>query len=171
MYSDPPVKSSVPGLPGALGQAGRGGSVPQRTSASHVIPAEHVPESAGTVSFFGNQERKGDWLLPRLFRAVAFMGSVTIDLTRARMGPGTSEIELRAVLGNIEIHVPPELRVESDVAAIMGNFETDTKVETVTDPSAPLIRIHGTAFMANVEVKVIDPNAPGWLQRLAAKLG
>lgn len=167
MYSEPPVKSSVPAVPGALGQ----GRVAERTSASHVIPAEHVPESAGTVTFFGNQERKGDWLLPRLFRAVAFMGSVTIDLTRARVGPGTSRIELRAVLGNIEIHVPPELRVESDVATIMGNFETTAKVESVTDPNAPLISIRGTAFMANIEVKVIDPNAPGWFERLAAKLG
>lgn len=151
MSSDSPAKSSTSA--GAL-----------------IIPAEFVPERAGTVSFLGNQTRQGDWLLPRLFRVVAFMGSVVIDLTRARVGPGTSRIEVRAIMGNVEIIVPPELRVVCDGSAILGNFEADTKAPPMLTRDAPLISIGGSAFMANIEVKVVDPNAPDWLERLAARL-
>jgi hypothetical protein len=136
---------------------------------SLVIPSELVPDRAGTVVFFGNQTRHGDWLLPRLFRVVSIIGSVRIDLTRARVGPGTSRIEVRAVFGNIEIIVPPELRVECDGTALFGNFELEMKAQPALSPDAPLISIGGTASMANVEVTVVDPNAPGWFEKLAAK--
>jgi hypothetical protein len=139
---------------------------------SQVIPAEFVPERAGTVAFLGSQNRQGDWLLPRLFRVVSVLGNVEIDLTQARVGPGTSRIEIRAVFGNVEIIVPPELRVECDGSGVFANFEANTKAQSrlALSPDAPLISIGGTAFMANVEVKVVDPNAPDWLERLKARL-
>jgi cell wall-active antibiotic response 4TMS protein YvqF len=137
---------------------------------SPIIPAEFVPDRAGTVGFLGNQTRKGDWILPRLFRAVSVLGSVTIDLTHARVGPGTSRIEVRAVLGNVEIIVPPELRVECDGSALLANFEADTKAQAPLPPDAPLISVGGSAFFANVEVRVVDPNAPDWIDRLTSRL-
>jgi hypothetical protein len=137
---------------------------------SLIIPSEHVPERAGTVGFLGNQTRQGDWLLPRLFRVVSALGSVTIDLTRARVGPGTSRIEVRAVFGNVEIIVPPELRVECDGSGILGNFEAKTKAQRQLPLDTPLISVGGTAFFANVEVKVVDPDAPDWLDRLTSRL-
>ena len=142
---------------------------PGASARSLIIPSEFVPDRAGTVGFLGNQTRRGDWLLPRLFRVVSCLGSVEIDLTRARVGPGMSRIEVRAILGNVEIIVPPELRVECDGSAILGNFEADTRAQAPL-PDAPLISIGGTSFLANVEVRVVDPNAPHWLDRLTARL-
>ena len=135
------------------------------------MPAEVVPERAGVVSVLSNQGRNGDWVLPRLFRALAFMGSVEIDLTRARVGPGKSLIEVRAFMGNIEILVPPDLRVDCDVSPVLGNVEAKLKGQPAVQPGidAPLISIRGTAFMGNVEVKVVDPNAPDWIDRLKAR--
>jgi len=134
------------------------------------VPAEVVPERAGVVSVLSNQGRNGDWVLPRLFRALAFMGSVEIDLTRARVGPGKSLIEVRAFMGNIEILVPPDLRVDCDVSPVLGNVEAKLKGQPAQPGiDAPLISIRGTAFMGNVEVKVVDPNAPDWIDRLKAR--
>jgi hypothetical protein len=143
---------------------------PSSAPRSLVIPPELVPDRAGTVAFLGNQTRQGDWLLPRLFRVVSMFASVTIDLTRARVGPGTSDIEVRSVFGNVEIIVPHELRVECDGTGILGNFEANAKAQPSLSSDAPLIRITGTAFLANVEVTVVDPNAPGWFAKLAARL-
>ncbi|HEU4996389.1 MAG TPA: LiaF domain-containing protein [Gemmatimonadaceae bacterium] len=140
------------------------------TPRSLVIPSELVPERAGTVAFLSNKQQHGDWLLPRLYRAVSFMGSVTIDLTKARVGPGTSQIELRSIFGNIEIYVPPELRIECDVSPVLGNVEAHLDSTTPPPPDAPVVRITGMALMANVEVKVVDPNAPNWLDRLTERL-
>ena len=38
------------------------------------------------------------------------------------------------------------------------------------DQRTPLVRITGTAFAASVEVKVVDPNAPGWFEKLKQRL-
>jgi len=141
--------------------------VPQR---SLVVPSEMVPERAGMVSFFGSQTRVGEWLLPRLFRVVSIFGNVEIDLTRARVGPGKSRIEVLTLFGNVEITVPPEMRVESDGSGMLSNFETDTKVQPVLSQDAPLISVGGTAYFANVEIRVVDPNAPGWFDKLTARL-
>lgn len=136
-----------------------------------IIPDEHVPEHAGTVSFLSSQARQGEWILPRLFRIVSVFGNVEIDLTRARVGPGTSRIEVRAVFGNVEITVPPGMRVECDGSGVAANFEVDAKTQPAVDVDAPRISVGGIALFANVEVKVIDPNAPGWMERLAARFG
>ena len=128
---------------------------------SLVIPAEFVPERAGTVAFLSSQGRRGDWMLPRLFRVVSVFGNVEIDLTRARVGPGTSRIEVRAIMGNVEIIVPPDLRVECDGSGVLANFEVDTKAQTMIPWDAPLISIGGTAFMANVRTSECHPATNG----------
>lgn len=134
------------------------------------VPPELVPERAGAVAFLGSQSRNGDWLLPRLFRAVSVFGNVELDLTRARAGPGTSRIEVMVVFGNVEITVPPGIRVECDGSGIFNNFEVNTKGQAPLPPDAPLISIGGSAFFANVEVKVVDPDAPGWMDKLTSRL-
>jgi hypothetical protein len=139
-------------------------------SQSLVIPDDLVPERAGVVGFLGSQTRAGDWLMPRLFRAVCALGNVTIDLTRARVGRGTSTIDVRSILGNIEILVPPHLRVECRGTGILGNFEHATKGQRAVPPDAPLIVVDGTAFFGNVEVKVVDPNARGLVDRFVERI-
>ncbi len=135
-----------------------------------VIPTELVPDRRGVVSCLSSVTRSGDWILPRLFRTVTILGNVELDLTRARIGPGTSQIEVVAVMGSIEIIVPPDLRIECDGDPLMGSFEMKGDVRGTSSPDAPLVRITGTAFVGSVEVKVVDPNAPGWFEKLKRRL-
>ena len=131
-----------------------------------ILPDSLVPERRGVIGFVSHVRRDGDWILPRLFRAVAVAGNVEIDLTRVHVGAGTSHIDVRAIMGAITIIVPPGLRVECDGNSIAGSFDLTRRVASSTSPDAPLIRITGTAFMGAVDVKIVDPDAPGWLDRL-----
>lgn len=131
-----------------------------------VIPAELVPERRGAVAFWSHQRREGDWILPRQFRAVAFMGNVEIDLTSARVGPGTSHIEVMSFMGNITILVPPDLRIDVDGDPMLGSFEVKREAASTTSLDSPLIRITGSAVVGSVDVKIVDPNAPGWFEKL-----
>jgi Cell wall-active antibiotics response 4TMS YvqF len=140
--------------------------VPAPAAHPAVIPAEHVPERRGTLAMLSHVKREGDGILPRLFRAVAFMGNVELDLTRARVGPGTSAIELRAVMGSISIMVPTDLRLELDVGPVLASVEVKREGESTVSPEAPLVRITGSAFMASVEVKVVDSDATGRAESL-----
>jgi len=134
--------------------------------APRIVPASVVPERSGIAACFSKSVREGDWLLPRGFRAVALMGSVRLDLTRSVVAEGVSEIEILCVMGSVEIIVPHQLRVECDGDPTVGSFEITHDSGSVPAADAPLLRIRGRAFMGSVDVKVVDPNAPGWFQRL-----
>ena len=134
--------------------------------APRVVPASVAPERAGVAACFSKAVREGDWLLPRGFRAVALMGSVKLDLTRSAVAEGVSDIEIICVMGTVEIIVPHQLRVECDGDQTVGSFEITHDSGSAPAADAPLLRIRGRVFMGSVDVKVVDPNAPGWLERL-----
>jgi hypothetical protein len=144
--------------------------VPQAPTASQMlVPQELVPPVRGVTAFLSAQSRAGDWILPRLFRAVSFWGSVTIDLTKVRFGPGTSKIEVVAIMGSIEVLVPPDVRLECDGDAIVGSFETRGQKWSRPVEGAPTIHITGTAYLGSVDVIVVDPNAPSWIEMLKTR--
>lgn len=142
----------------------------QQGSAPVVIAEALVPERRGAVAFLSSTNRDGDWILPRSFRVVAFMGNVELDLTNVRLGSGESHIEIRCIFGNVEITVPPGIRIEVEGDAFIGIFEVTRSAPSTTAPDAPVLRVTGTSHFGAVTVKVVDPNAPGWIERIRAKL-
>src|SRR5438105_2156075 len=130
-----------------------------------------VPESrgvTGVVSFLSNTERQGPWELPRRFRALAVLGNVELDLRRAEVGYGLSVIEAVAVMGNVEITVPPEIAVECDGDSFMGTFTL--KYHGRASPSAAnrerTLRVTGSAYAGAVTVSVRGPDDKNILKRL-----
>lgn len=125
-----------------------------------LLAAESVPDRRGVVACLGRAGRANNWVLPRLFRAVAIMGEVTLDLTQVQIGPGVSDIEVLAFMGEVKILVPHNLHVECEGNPVMGEFKVRRATEATPSPEAPTVRIGGTAVMGQVTVKVIDPNVP-----------
>jgi hypothetical protein len=74
-------------------------------------------------------------------------------------------------MGNIQITVPHNLRVEVDGTPFLGEFSVKRRSKSMPSPDAPLIRITGGSFMASVEVRIIDPQAPSALDRVRAWIG
>jgi Cell wall-active antibiotics response 4TMS YvqF len=136
-----------------------------------LVPPESVPDRHGVIACLSSTTRNGGWVLPRLFRALAIMGEVKLDLRNIQLGAGTSEIHVRAFMGNIEITVPHNLRVECDGTPFLGEFTVKRRSKSTPSPDAPLIRITGGSFMASVEVRIIDPQAPSALDRVRAWVG
>lgn len=135
-----------------------------------VIAEELVPERRGAVAFLSSINRDGDWVLPRSFRVVSFLGNVELDLTNVRLGAGESHIEVRCIFGNVEITVPPGIRIQVEGDPLLGVFEVTRSAPSTTAPDAPLLRVTGSSHFGSVTVNVVDPNAPGWLERIRAKL-
>jgi hypothetical protein len=136
---------------------------------SRGLPPDHVPERGGVTVWWSNVTRKGDWILPRLFRAFTFMGNIELDLTSARMVDDVSEIDIRCIMASVEITVPQDVRVICDGDAIAGNFEI-VRIGKVDPPpsDAPTVRIGGTAYLGSVTVKVQGFVGPGWKDKLKA---
>jgi hypothetical protein len=135
---------------------------PVQSAPAHpfVIPAEFVPDRRGALVVLSSSTRDGDWIVPRLFRVVACLGHMELDLTNARLGPGESHIEIRCILGNVEIRVPPEIRVEAEGYPFGGSFELSRSRPSAQSPDAPLLRITASVLMGAVTIKVVDPHAP-----------
>ena len=134
------------------------------------IPPERVPERRGAIAILSAATRDGEWILPRHFRALSFMGSVELDLTQALLGPGTSEIEVWCMCGAIDIIAPSDIRIELEVDPVLGAADVVRKAPSTMSPEAPLVRITGTVLLGAASVRVIDPNAPGFLKKLKKRL-
>ncbi len=101
--------------------------------------------------------RRGTWTVPTRIRAFAFMGGIGLDLREATLSGPVTDIWVFAMMGGVEIIVPPDVRLESDGFAIMGGFEDQLKEPASKDPNVPLIRVHGLAIMGGVEARVAAP--------------
>lgn len=145
------------------------GAAPVPLSNPMLVPSDMVPPIRGTTAFLSSQTRGGDWILPRLFRAVAFWGSVDIDLTNARLGPGVSRIELMVIMGSVTIIVPPDIRVECEGDPFIGSFDMHGERNSSPPADAPTIHVSGSAILGSVEVRIVDPNAPSWIEKMRTR--
>jgi hypothetical protein len=101
--------------------------------------------------------RRGAWIVPSRIRALACMGGIGLDLREATLTAPVTDITVFALMGGVEIIVPPGVRLESDGFAIMGGFEDQLKEPASQDPDAPVIRVRGLAIMGGVECRVAAP--------------
>jgi hypothetical protein len=96
--------------------------------------------------------REGAWRLPQQLKVSALMSNVRLDLRQAVIPPGCV-IEVSAIMAAVHIIVPPGLPVAMEVSPIMGTARNDSsRVPAI--PGAPVVRVRGSAFMAEVRVRV-----------------
>ncbi|MDP9177580.1 MAG: cell wall-active antibiotics response protein [Gemmatimonadota bacterium] len=133
------------------------------------LPEDLIPELSRVVAWWTTEKREGEWVVPREFKAFACMGTVELDLTYARMGAGISDMELNGFMANIEVTVPADVRVECDGDEMLGHFDVKRAGNADPPPDAPTLRISGTAYVGSITIKIVDPNAPGWAERLKAR--
>ena len=130
-----------------------------------VLPESAVAPSLRTraKNFFALMSgvvRRGAWVVPSRIRAFACMGGIELDLREATLTSPVTEIYVFALMGGVEIVVPPDVRLESDGFAIMGGFEDQLWEPASHDPDMPVIRVRGLAIMGGVEARVAQPGAP-----------
>ena len=124
--------------------------LPAITNASDTPPAE------GKLSaILSHTARHGTMVVPRHLRLVVLMGNVELDLRDATFAPGVSEIEVSATLGNVEITMPPGVRVECLGGALLGSFESrvrPTQSAGAAAASDTIVRVLGRATLSSVDI-------------------
>lgn len=152
--------SDLPALPG--GATREGALTPAPVERGSLAAADEVSEQRVIVAVMGGAECRGQWTPARRNFVIAFMGGAELDFRSARLGPGTTEVTIFAMMGGVEITVPPGMAVESHGVAIMGGFAHTARAAADHDPEAPRLRINGFALMGGVE---IDVRLPGESKR------
>lgn len=150
-----PLVSDLP-VPGTA-VAPLGASSPVRTPGTAVDWPRRIggpATSSGGFAFWGGFSRKGRWTVGRTFTAFAMWGGGEIDLREADFEERDVVIRCFAIMGGLQVKVPPNVHLHVNGIGVMGGFDEQTKDADFGDPSpdAPRVRVTGFALMGGVGV-------------------
>jgi hypothetical protein len=134
---------------------------PSRTSRPMPKGLELIPveEKSGTPEFslciMGDRKLAGDWLNSDQATSFTLMGSTTLDLRGTVLPPGRLKIDAMAIMGEIQILVPPGLPVKMSAFPLMGEATIKGQVEQRIVPGMPWVDVSGVALMGSIVVKVL----------------
>ncbi len=153
---------------------GRGGEVVGReaeTRAGQPTPRHRTPiadrdraaaADSVVVAILAGSRKVGRWRPPPHMHAVAFWGGVELDLRDAILPDGRFEISAFAVMGGVDIIVPPGLPVETNGVALLGGFDQVGETVHADDgDDGPRLVVSGFALMGGVSVRLKEPKEVG----------
>jgi DUF1707 SHOCT-like domain len=147
--------------------------LPQARSAPVAAPAGRAvqriggqPTSSAAIAVMGGFSRKGAWVVPAQFTAVAVMGGGDIDLREARFAERVVTIHAYAIMGGIAITVPEDVEVQVTGIGLMGAFEHGPA--GTGKPGGPKVIVNGLAFWGAVDVKRKPPKRKRTRKELAS---
>jgi hypothetical protein len=122
-------------------------------SAGATLPYSPVFEPEGRIlGIMSETRRLGPWRVPQRLRVKGIMSDVKIDLRYAVLPPACT-IDVTAIMANVSFIVPPGMVVAFDVMSIMASANNGARA-AATGYTLPHVRIHGSAFMSEVRVRV-----------------
>jgi len=133
--------------------------LPQRPTAGALAGVPESPALSGPRkrerlrSIMSSQARRGVWTVPREFNVVGVFSDTTIDFTHAILPPDIVDLHVNVVFANMQIVVPPGLRVINQVGAFAASVESEPALELAPmKPGSPVIRITGNCVFGNLEI-------------------
>ena len=123
-----------------------------RRSAS--VPDIFVPEDGRIVSVMSQTARRGVWHVPRALDVWSVMSETNLDLTQAVLPPGVTEIDVHGIMTSVKIVVPAGVRVVMQAGSFMSEVTDLTDDPPPVGSGAPVVRITGFVFMAELKVSV-----------------
>jgi hypothetical protein len=120
-----------------------------------VSPSVSAPPSARgwALAVMGGSSRRGLWEPPRRLNALALMGGVELDFREARLPAGETWVTAVAIMGGIEIIVPPGLPVSVRGLGLLGAVDEYEHSVEEAGPDTPRLVVTALACMGSVEVK------------------
>lgn len=116
--------------------------------------AQVTPGTTGdsfSLSLLSSHKRHGQWTVAKKHTALTVLGDTTLDLTRAQFADHTITIDAYAVLGDITIIVPDDVRVVAPGFAILGEFSVKNEGQARADGAS--ISVRGMAVLGSVTIK------------------
>lgn len=145
---------------------------PQPTAVgTPVRPTPSVPVAAGehyasNTAILTGIVRKGRWTVPERLTATAVLGDVKLDLRAATLSAPVTTLKVQAVLGDVQLIVPPGVRVEVNGSPILGEIR-DRVDDAGLPPDAPVVRVEALALLGEFTAKTKSLDAaPKWWRKL-----
>ncbi|MFV2020456.1 DUF1707 SHOCT-like domain-containing protein [Micromonospora sp. LOL_023] len=154
LTADLPASSSG-ALPGA---GGAGPVVPRSPGGLPVVGGGALAPVERMVAIFGDEVRKGHWLVPDRVEARAVFGDCKIELQDAQIQHQVTTIEATAIFGSVTVYVPEGVDVRMTGTAVFGDKKS--KLTSVPRPGAPVIQVVCNVIFGSVVVR--PPKRKWW---------
>lgn len=117
-----------------------------------IVPRPAAPVSGPrpgryAIAYKNSVRHTGRWRVPGTFRAIVYKGSGLIDLRAAELTEAITTISVIAYKSNVEIVVPPGIRVE--VSGVGTTRADDWAGDLPAD--APVVHVRGFAYKGRVD--------------------
>lgn len=124
------------------------------------LPVKYAPEgssgSALSVGVMSGMDKVGNWTVAPTHVSIGFWGGTTIDLREAVFTSPETTITCIAVMGGVEVIVPPEMEVRVGGIGFMGGFgwnKLDQARPRRRAPAGnPVVTINGLGFWGGVGI-------------------
>lgn len=113
--------------------------------------ADEAP-SISALAVLGHVDRKITSQSFRHAEVTAFMGGAKLDLRDAMLAPRGAVINVMVMMGGVEIMVPPNWHVTTDLMPILSGVE-DRRRPAPANPEIPVLTIRGSVIMGGIELK------------------
>ena len=104
------------------------------------------------VTVMGSRNQRGDWLQADAVVVYVLMGSVSLDFTEVRPGDRPIVIEVRSMMGEVNLRVPAGMPVQMDVDTFMTEASVHKSVSTEPVTGHGVI-VRGVAVMSSVTAR------------------
>jgi hypothetical protein len=121
-------------------------------------PRGEMPPAVGgvidsVVAVFGEQKRRGRWLVRSGLEAKAIFGSVELDLTEAVLEQRELTITATSIFGEVKLIVPEGVMVVNEGTAILGERNMNLSQDQPYTAETPIVHVRGLSLFGNVEAK------------------
>jgi len=126
------------------------GAAPSARGAMPPAPGQTVDS---VVAVFGEQKRRGRWLMRNGLDVKAIFGSVELDLTEAVLEQRELTISATSVFGEVKLIVPEGVMVVNEGVAILGERNMELSQEQPYTPDTPIVHVRGLSLLGNVQAR------------------
>jgi hypothetical protein len=115
------------------------------------LPAESSGRGERLMAIFGEDVRKGRWIVPATVEARAIFGSCELHFQDAQILHQVTRVEATAMFGSVELYIPEGVDVRLSGAAVFG--AKSSMLRQPPRPGAPVIEVVCRIGFGSVEVK------------------
>ncbi|MBN1171678.1 MAG: DUF1707 and DUF2154 domain-containing protein [Micromonosporaceae bacterium] len=123
-------------------------------------PAAAADRTERLLAIFGEDSRKGHWIVPAKVEVRTIFGGCELHFEDAQIQHPVTRVEATVIFGGVTLFVPEGVEVRLSGAAIFGG--KDTKLRDAPRPGAPVIEVACLILFGGVEVR---PPKRRWLTK------
>lgn len=112
-----------------------------------------MPVTDSVMAVFGEQKRRGRWLVRSGLDAKAIFGSIELDLTEAVLEQRELTISATSVFGEVKLIVPEGVMVVNEGTAILGERNMSLSQDQPYTAETPIVHVRGLTLFGSVEAK------------------